>query len=310
MQKVDQTHDGGESERGVSGPLPNVHRNLLGVLVVATGLVACVTTWAPPARYYQRTAEVENAGDFMGTKECVVCHKKVQGYASAPEYHQDCEACHGAGELHWGSEKPYDTRFPTNAECASCHETGSRTLMAWSTSQHSRNGVLCSDCHSSHNREPNGIRELNDLRNSLSRNASATTKMCSNCHPDVAATANLPSHHPMREGVVGCTDCHASHADDRKTLGARTAMCTSCHEAEAGPFIFEHAPVAEDCSYCHTAHGSTAPALLETNEPGSCITCHSLAESGATHEPQAFVTRCTDCHGAIHGSFADPHLRH
>jgi hypothetical protein len=27
------------------------------------------------------------------------------------------------------------------------------------------------------------------------------------------------------------------------------------------------------------------------------------------HDPQAFVTRCTDCHHAVHGSFADPHLR-
>ena len=23
----------------------------------------------------------------------------------------------------------------------------------------------------------------------------------------------------------------------------------------------------------------------------------------------AFYTRCTDCHGAIHGSYQDPHLR-
>lgn len=280
------------------------------MLFVGTGLVACVTSWAPPARYYQRTAEVENAGDFMGTKECVVCHQKVAGYASAPDYHQDCEACHGAGELHWGTEKPDDTRYPTNEECASCHDTGSRTLMTWSTSGHARNGVLCTDCHASHNRELNGIRKVNDLRNALSRNASVTTQMCASCHRDVAAAANLPSHHPMREGAVGCTDCHSAHGDDTKTLGARTAMCTGCHEAEAGPWIFEHAPVAEDCSYCHNAHGSTADALLEINEPASCITCHSLAESGATHDPQAFVTRCTDCHGAIHGSFADPHLRH
>ena len=40
-----------------------------------------------------------------------------------------------------------------------------------------------------------------------------------------------------------------------------------------------------------------------------CISCHSVAESGAVHDPWAFSTRCSDCHSAVHGSFADPHLR-
>ncbi len=292
------------------GPLLRRGRRSWCGLALSAGLLACVTTWAPPARYFQRTADVENAGEPVGTKECLVCHKKgVQGHAAAPEHHEDCEACHGPGELHWESSEPGDIRYPTNEECAACHETGRRTLMAWSTSQHARNGVLCTDCHNPHNREPHNIRTARKSQESTLRHAGGTTQMCSSCHPEVAAALHLPSHHPVAEGMTGCTDCHQPHRDRRKTLGARTAMCTSCHEDHAGPWIFEHAPVAEDCSYCHTPHGSSAESLLETNQPGACLTCHTIAESGAVHDPWAFVTRCTDCHGAIHGSFSDPHLR-
>jgi predicted CXXCH cytochrome family protein len=76
-----------------------------------------------------------------------------------------------------------------------------------------------------------------------------------------------------------------------------------------GPWIYEHAPVSEDCGFCHVPHGSTADSLLEVNQPGACVSCHTLAESGAVHQPWAFTTACTDCHGAVHGSFTDPHLR-
>jgi DmsE family decaheme c-type cytochrome len=133
--------------------------------------------------------------------------------------------------------------------------------------------------------------------------------MCAGCHTDVAASLNLPSHHPIQEGMMGCTDCHKPHENRRVTLGARTEQCVNCHEDHAGPWVFEHGPVAEDCSYCHAPHGTSAYNLLETTEPGVCISCHTLAETGAVHTPWALVTRCTDCHGAIHGSYADPILR-
>lgn len=310
MRRIDRAHEGGKSGRSLSGPPPRLGHSVWSVLALSAGLVACVTHWAPPARYYHRTAAVENAGELVGTEECGVCHDDVQGQAPAPEYHEDCEACHGPGELHSESEMPGDIRHPSNDDCANCHETGRRTLMAWSTSQHARSGVICSDCHNPHNREPLNIRKANKVQNAILRHTSGTTQMCASCHPDVAASMNLPSHHPMREGMLGCTDCHQPHRDSRKTLGARTAMCTGCHQDHAGPWIFEHAPVAEDCSYCHTPHGSSAEALLETNQPGACVVCHTVAESGAVHDPYAFVTRCTDCHNAVHGSFADPHLRH
>jgi predicted CXXCH cytochrome family protein len=109
--------------------------------------------------------------------------------------------------------------------------------------------------------------------------------------------------------MVACTDCHAPHEAREIRLGEKTAECAQCHQAQAGPWVFEHTPVVEDCGYCHVPHGASASPLLTATQPGACVYCHTVAEMGATHDPQAFVTRCTDCHGAVHGSYADPHLR-
>jgi DmsE family decaheme c-type cytochrome len=148
--------------------------------------------------------------------------------------------------------------------------------------------------------------------------------MCLDCHAEIASRLDLASHHPVREGMLGCTDCHGPHEDPRTRLGARTALCEGCHQDHAGPWIFEHPPVAEDCTYCHAPHGSPAYNLLDTSQPGVCLACHTLPDSvhvtqtgeglpiGAPISPAAadiFFRRCTDCHGAIHGSYQDPHLR-
>ena len=153
------------------------------------------------------------------------------------------------------------------------------------------------------------VRAVGELETSILPAAGHTTKMCGSCHREVTAQFNLPSHHPMREGMLDCIDCHRPHEGQRTALGAQTAMCTSCHQEVAGPWVYEHAPVAEDCGFCHAPHGASADGLLEIPEPAACISCHTIAISGAVHDPWAFTTRCTDCHSAIHGSFTDPVLR-
>jgi len=155
-------------------------------------------------------------------------------------------------------------------------------------------------------------------------NADASSQLCVSCHADVASRMSLPSHHPVREGMVSCTDCHAPHGDRRTALGTPTAQCAGCHQDHVGPWIFEHTPVAEDCTLCHDPHGAAAQNLLETNQPALCLSCHTTPDSWhlrageglpvgspiSSPVASAFYTRCTDCHGAIHGSYEDPHLRH
>jgi len=255
---------------------------------------------------YQRTAAVEGADELLGAESCDSCH----GHQPAPRHHSDCESCHGSGQRHLTNVMDSaGIRFPANADCLGCHETGHRGLLAWAMSEHQRAGLLCADCHDPHNGEPFHVRVASQLARNILPHARPDTRLCVSCHTEIATRLNLPSHHPVREGMLGCTDCHGPHEARAIRLGEQTAQCTACHQAQAGPFVYEHTPVAEDCGHCHVPHGASADNLLSSNQPGACVYCHTIAEVGATHDPQAFVTRCTDCHAAVHGSTADPHLR-
>ncbi len=240
---------------------------------------------------------------------CGDCHDSYGDHFVSSGAHPECESCHGPGELHAYSARPADIRYPSSDDCAACHERGTTTLLGWTSSPHARSNVICSDCHDTHNRELSNLRQTGALQTALLRQAGTTTRMCVSCHPEVRAQFDLPSHHPIGEGLLGCTDCHDPHASQRQSLGARTRLCAECHQEVVGPWIYEHPPVSEDCSYCHTPHGSSADFLLEVSQPAACISCHTLPTAGAVHQPYAFTTGCTDCHNAVHGSYTDPALR-
>lgn len=284
------------------------------LLLGGATILACATVWAPAApKSFHRTTPVAGADERIGAEECTACHEEVQGHAPITSYHGDCESCHGPGVLHADSESPQDIRFPSSQDCLGCHESGRTTHLSWSTGEHERSGVMCSDCHNPHNREPQGIRHTAQANLPY---ASAGSQLCVSCHAEIASRLSLPSHHPVREGMLDCTDCHEPHADRRTTLGGATALCAGCHQDHVGPWVFEHPPVAEDCTLCHNPHGAASYNLLDTNQPALCISCHTTAD--VWHLPggtlngavaSSFYTRCTDCHGAIHGSYEDPHLR-
>jgi DmsE family decaheme c-type cytochrome len=276
-------------------------RALVIAMVVLAG---CATALRLPSQRYHRTAELVNA-EQVGADECEDCHEDVLEYAPSTEYHAECESCHGGGSLHIDSEEPKDIRFPTSKECLSCHESGRASHLDWATGQHERAGVICSDCHNPHNRAPLHVRTVQAVGfGYLGTNSS----LCIRCHADVASRLSFPSHHPVREGMLSCTDCHNPHGDRRTALGDRTRLCTGCHQDHAGPWIFEHLPVAEGCSSCHNPHGTASRNLLDTNEPALCFSCHTVP---GFHDPAfglTYSTRCTDCHAAIHGSYEDRRL--
>jgi len=273
-------------------------------------LFACVSRFsAGPETGYRRVEPVRGAGGAIGAGVCQDCHGSYAQHLVSSDHHADCESCHGPGQLHVYTAEAADIRFPASADCAACHRAGSNTLVGWTTSKHARSGVLCSDCHDTHNREIRNVRRSTKVQGAMLRHAGGTTRMCSSCHAEVAAQFDLPSHHPIAEGMLECTDCHGPHEGSRAKLGARTQTCAGCHQEVTGPWVYEHAPVTEDCGYCHVPHGASADFLLTMSQPAACISCHTLPVAGAVHEPYALTTRCTDCHGAVHGSFRDPHLR-
>ncbi|MBI4823371.1 MAG: DmsE family decaheme c-type cytochrome, partial [Nitrospirae bacterium] len=169
-------------------------------------------------------------------------------------------------------------------------------LHNWNTSLHAINDVSCSDCHKIH-AGPDLIVKPRE-----------TFQMCTECHEAIKLEFSLPSHHPVLEKKVLCTDCHEPHGViSEKNLRKDTikATCTQCHADKEGPFVFEHADNTDDCSSCHRPHGSQHRNLLTASQPFLCLQCHEghRTSTGATAERKsAFYTRCTDCHSQIHGT--------
>jgi len=301
-------------------------------LAVVLFVAACTSLeWQPLGAH--RSAVVEGA-QREGSGECSLCHDEVQGHPRIAGYHADCESCHGGGSLHAESEEPADIRFPANDDCLLCHAVGYDTHLQWGTGEHSRAGLYCSDCHNPHSPDRNHLRTVSQPG---SRDMDAASKLCIECHRDVSAQFNYPSHHPVREGGMACTSCHDPHEDSRVAHGTRNQMCAECHQDLMGPWIYEHPPVVEDCMSCHAPHGAVTADLLETVQPVVCLSCHTLndpyhhtrfstgvpgnipitqnfptapGEPIQPPEAMAFLTQCTNCHGAIHGSYSDARLRY
>ena len=267
--------------------------------------------------------------EFEGASECLSCHTAIRE-ATLPAFHSDCEGCHGAGSLHNETESLQDIRFPGSEDCLGCHEEGSASHLEWRTSAHATGGLICADCHNTHNRSDQNVRST-PAATRLMRELDSQSAVCVNCHSDVAARLGMPSHHPIREGALECAQCHDPHGDSLAVVADSSEQCSGCHQDYMGPWVFEHVPAVEDCTSCHDAHGSPMRNLLSMSQPVLCLQCHSLSDDrhqgpefnlGGTvisqDNPtgtQAFmpgeagVFECTNCHGAIHGSHFDKHLR-
>ena len=113
-----------------------------------------------------------------------------------------------------------------------------------------------------------------------------------------------------------CTECHAPHGGPGPAdLIAHTIneQCYQCHAEKRGPFLWEHAPVAENCLDCHSPHGSNHRDLLQARTPWLCQQCHmapfhpSTALSGTGLPGEAANASllgrdCMNCHTQMHGS--------
>lgn len=261
---------------------------------------------------------------------CAACHDQAQTWGATPHgvYFSDhaqlasasCEACHGSALGHIEGGDPSQIINPADNDwfsgkslCLDCHK--GQHFDDWYFSAHENAGVGCSECHTIHGTKEQSVKK-------------AGPELCYDCHSSVRAATFLPSHHPIREGKMGCIDCHNPHggAAARTLENTSRELCFSCHPEIEGPYVYEHAPVNEDCGYCHNPHGSVADNLLKQNEPALCLSCHpmhfhSISQSvdGAFTTPQAperagvstldgfkagMLTKCTQCHSMIHGSDA------
>ena len=341
MVEKKESEAGSSPDRRLSESEQSVRRRRMRtavvLFVIAFGAACATVVWTPAG---SRRVEPIPGVTRVGTEDCRTCHEDVHGQTVMPAYHADCESCHGGGSLHAESEAVADIRHPGSGDCLACHTPGRDTHLQWGLGEHSQAGLLCSDCHDPHNDRRLSLREF---KHSGFPDMDAGSQLCMECHGNVGAELRFPSHHPVGEGGLSCMSCHDPHEDSRVLQGGATQRCAGCHQDLMGPWPYEHAPVAEDCGTCHAPHGSVTTDLLEPAQPMLCIGCHTLndpfhqslqgpgiptnqpigqdfpAAPGQQIKPltpadrnQAgtFLRRCTDCHGAIHGSYTDEHLRH
>ena len=276
------------------------------------------------------------AGDDLFLKDdakCTACHDEGDGPdllllgktkhgVTADKRTPTCTSCHGSSETHLkGAGKGDTSPLPDvtfgrkgkttadarNDACLSCHKKDAKRML-WAGSQHETRDVSCASCHQIHA----GRDKVRDKR--------TQPEVCYTCHKEQRAQANRPSHHPVPEGKMGCSDCHNVHGSAGPKLVKRDSVvetCYTCHMEKRGPFVHNHEPVNEDCTNCHNPHGTTAERMLKVRPPFLCQQCHTphvpsqALLYGQAPTPNnigwngASVTQargCLNCHTQIHGS--------
>lgn len=275
---------------------------------------------------------------------CVECHQSYfdsiratahwrSGDPRTPAARQECAACHGDLEEHAmseGEEIPDGMHVfgrkggipaeDQNALCVTCHKA--TDLLHWPGSAHDAEDIGCVGCHRIHGEDRVRSREHEQ-------------QVCFTCHADMRGSVNKPYGHPLRERKMRCSDCHGPHGGPGdaglKTFSVNEG-CYACHAEKRGPFLWEHAPVSENCVLCHSAHGSVHPGMLDRRQPHLCQSCHEPTGEAGLGPPHARHSRlalsfrapgepdigpndpgrgisrfvmgeaCSNCHSQVHGS--------
>lgn len=232
--------------------------------------------------------------DAEASKACVKCHdaedlpdmSRSAHAAAADPRTPGCITCHGPSPTHVnrpegvkerpapdrsfgrGSRLPASERSDT---CLSCHRQDAKRML-WAGSAHESADIACTSCHKVHTNHDKVL-------------ARATqTDSCFACHKEQRTQLARPSHHPVPEGKMGCSDCHNVHGSAGPKLALRDSTndtCYGCHAEKRGPFVHAHEPVTEDCASCHNPHGSTVAAMLKSRPPMLCQQCHTPHVAGA-----------------------------
>lgn len=295
-----------------------------------------------PQKEYEKMLLGNLSADYIGNENCLKsCHthdKLATDFRASTMGDQlaasssgmmvvNCESCHGPGSEAIDAmkgltvEKNYEQivkihkenfldfkTLPAGAKsliCLKCHtQNATFNIHNWNVGVHALNEVSCSDCHPIHTGSDlvTPPRKINEL--------------CIGCHRTVGVEFSLPSHHPVKENKIYCTDCHQPHGttNDKLLVGLSIReTCARCHTEKAGPYLYEHADLMEECTTCHAQHGSINDNLLKLRGPFLCKQCHPHHRNSKAYTDGSFDSavladayrqylRCTDCHTEIHGT--------
>jgi DmsE family decaheme c-type cytochrome len=258
-------------------------------------------------------------------KPCIECHEQfftlvrskhfVKGDSRTPKGSDaECTGCHGDTSAHnktprakglipvvFGPKAPIG---PQNDACMNCHKSNS--LILWQGSKHERTQTACASCHKAHStKDPVVVAETQ-------------AGVCFECHKDRRAEMFRTSVHARKTGFFTCSSCHQAHGSPARALLAKNSVnetCFTCHAGYRGPFLWEHRSVQDDCTNCHSPHGTNTPPMLKARLPFLCQQCHmntnhaqmmfsgtQATPSNAAQSVYVLGRSCTNCHAKIHGS--------
>jgi len=312
--------------------------------LAATGMMAILAAFlATPA-----VAQQAGAAPAETKPVCANCHEQAYNTTALTAHGAKndaagsmCQACHGDASEHlkdpmkakppnpFGKGKA--TAAQKDAVCMNCH-AGQRHLAFWESGKHAKNEVTCANCHNIHGKPRNP-----SVTPYTTTSRPLESEICGSCHQQIRSAILKPSHHPITEGKVKCSDCHNPHGALSQSMVKQETVndqCKSCHADKRGPYVFSHPPVEDNCLTCHNPHGSSHAKLLNENAPNLCQDCHDVARHPGTPYGQGagflctnvpnpanpncktegaynpstntrFIARaCLNCHNAIHGSNA------
>jgi DmsE family decaheme c-type cytochrome len=274
-------------------------------------------------------------GDLVlrGDAQCTKCHNenafpkvlligKTKHGTNADTRTPSCTSCHGASEGHLknGPGTKPDVVFKAkggiaaeaqSAACLACHKADPNRSH-WPGSTHDSRDITCANCHTVHAAKDRVLSKATQF------------EVCFNCHKEKRAQVNRPSHHPVLEGKVACSDCHNPHGSVGPSMVKRDNIrdtCFQCHADKRGPFVHNHQPATEACTICHQPHGTVVESMLKVRPPFLCHECHTphggfipqVIGRQASPPTTPFglgknttnVTQgrgCLNCHTEVHGS--------
>jgi DmsE family decaheme c-type cytochrome len=269
---------------------------------------------------------------YVGSDVCKACHapqfdkfaetqmgKIFLFNARTLREKQGCESCHGPGSNHVEAgggrgvggmitfRKDAEPGKVQNGACLQCHEKGMHTY--WEAGPHASRGLTCTNCHTVMHKTTDRyqLAKVDDKTPFFWKRADI--EVCGQCHLQRKAQLLRSSHMPLREGKIGCSDCHNPHGTPNPTQLKEASVnenCYTCHTERRGPFLWEHPPVVENCTNCHEPHGSVNDRLLKVTDPRLCTQCHIQTQHPATPRGKNsvffFNRSCTNCHSQVHGS--------
>ena len=215
----------------------------------------------------------------MAPDLCLKCHCDMRDLLRIAGPHQiggpngfNCTTCHDPhGQIRESTRKDL---------CLSCHKGASHDGLARLDPRALRRGL-----HRLPQPAPARQRAAGRQHQPLSAWSSPSAWPCRSRsrRPATSATRryspmnHLPSHHPIMEGKMVCSDCHDPHGQLEKNLKAETInlLCYKCHAEKQGPFAYPHPPVNENCCICHEPHGTVANNLLRQPPTFLCLRCHT-----------------------------------